>query len=126
MGWVGWGGEVITFVGTFTHIPYYMFPRHAEPYCVDLNQTRNVCLLTRLAQDLALAIVIKDLLADLRCLRAGQPRESPRHAHTLVAAFEGLCLVWSCLTLNTNTVCCCCCCCCYIDMCAKITLVATT
>ena len=42
-----------------------------------------------------------------------------------IAAFEGPCLVWSCLTSNTNTVCCCCCCC-YIDMSAKITLVATT
>ena len=27
MGWVGGVGEVITFVGTFTHIPYYMFSR---------------------------------------------------------------------------------------------------
>ena len=62
--WGGLGGgvgEVITFVGTFTHIFHTTcFPRHAEPHCVDLNrvdlnQTRNVCLLTRLAQDLALA-----------------------------------------------------------------------
>ena len=60
--WGGLGGgvgEVITFVGTFTHIFHTTcFPRHAEPHCVDLNrvdlsQTRNVCLLTRLAQDLA-------------------------------------------------------------------------
>ena len=61
VGWVGGVGEVITFVGTFTHIFHTTcFPRHAEPHCVDLNrvdlnQTRNVCLLTRLAQDLALA-----------------------------------------------------------------------
>ena len=29
VGWVGWGGvgEVITFVGTFTHLPCYMFSR---------------------------------------------------------------------------------------------------
>ena len=27
VGWVGGVGEMITFVGTFTHIPYYMFSR---------------------------------------------------------------------------------------------------
>ena len=39
VGWVGGVGEVITFVGTFTHIFHTTcFPRHAEPHCVDLNR----------------------------------------------------------------------------------------
>ena len=92
VGWGGWGGDNVCW-NFHTYSILHVF-HGTQNLTVDLNQTRNVCLLTRLAQDLALAIVIKDPLADLRRLRAGPPRESPRHAHMLVAAFEGLCLVW--------------------------------
>ena len=90
VGWVGGLGEVITFVGTFTHIPYYIFARVRRTFLCRFEPDQK--RMSSEAQDLALAIVIKDPPADPRCLRAGQSRQSSRHAHMVVATPQ---LCWS-------------------------------
>ena len=156
VGWVGWGGvgEVITFVGTFTHIPYYIFARVRRTFLCrfepDQKRMSSDTLGSRLSTchchkrsacwpcfaflqhfsgswHLWASCFQQSELASFGPRDENMSQSDGSRNHKLnIAAFEGPCPVWSCLTSNTNTVCCCCCCCCYIDMSAKITLVATT
>ena len=106
VGWVGGVGGVIAFVGTFTHIPYYMF------------STARRTLLCRFEPDQ------KRMSSD-----TFGSRLSTCYCHKGSACWPTVFKSRATSgksTARTHARCCCCCCCCYIDMSAKITLVATT